>query len=53
MPCLLHLIQAWWKKMSKLRFRKKEYINKTKILILNLKLLPFMTYKNAIEFYKK
>ena len=39
--------------MSKLGYRKKEYKKKTKILILNLKLLPFMPYKNALEFYFK
>ena len=52
-PCLFHLVQSWWKKMSKLGFRKKEYTKKTKILLLNLKLLPFMPYKNAVEFYCK
>ena len=39
--------------MSKFDFRKKEYIRKTKLLVLNLKLLPFMSYKNATEFYCK
>ena len=52
-PCLFHLVQAWWKKMSKLGFRKKEYKKKTQLLMLNLKLLPFMTYKNAKDFYDK
>ena len=27
-PCLFHLVQAWWKKMPKLGFRKKEYKKK-------------------------
>ena len=53
LPCLFHLIQAWWRKMSKLGFRKKEYITTTKIIILNLKLLPFMPLNSAINFYKK
>ena len=39
--------------MSKLGFRKKEYITNTKIIILNLKLLPFMPLNSAINFYKK
>ena len=36
LPCFFHLVQILWKKMSKFGFRKKEYISKTKLIILNL-----------------
>ena len=37
LPCLFHLVQAWWRKMPKLGFRKKEFTKITRIIILNLK----------------
>ena len=39
--------------MCKLIFRKKEFITNTKVIILNLKLLPFMSLIKEIDFYKK
>ena len=52
-PCFFHLIQVWWRKLNKLGFRKKNIIKKTKALVINLKLLPFMNHDKALEFYKK
>lgn len=52
-PCFFHLIQAWWRKLNKLGFRKKNIIKKTKVLVLNLKLLSFMNHDKALEFYKE
>ena len=51
--CFFHLIQAWWRKLNKLGFRKKNIIKKTKVLVINLKLLPFMNHDKALEFYKE
>lgn len=51
--CLFHLVQSWWRKATKLGLRKKKFINTTKIIIFNLKMLPFMERNDAIEFYKK
>ena len=42
LPCFFHLIQSWLRKLSILEFRKKNYFFKTKILVMNLKLLAFM-----------
>ena len=33
--------------------KKKRYFNKMRLIIFNLKLLPFLKYDIAIEFYKK
>jgi hypothetical protein len=36
-----------------IRPKKKIIINKTRFLIFNLKLLPFLNYGKALEFYLK
>ena len=51
--CFFHLVQAWWKKVSKLGLRRKNYIKKTKLLIFNLEMIPFMEYEKANKFYTK
>ena len=51
--CFFHLVQAWWKKASKIGLRRKNYIVGTKMLIFNLELLPFMDYQSANKFYLK
>ena len=33
--------------------KEKNFVNKTKLIIFNLKLLPFLEFDTAIEFYKK
>ena len=50
--CFFHLIQCWWRKASILKLRKKAIVNKTRILIYNLKLLAFMDIDSAIDFYE-
>lgn len=52
LPCLFHLVQAWWRKANKLGLRKKEFIKNTQTIIINLEALPFMDYKNACKFYQ-
>ena len=49
--CFFHLIQSWWRKAGKLGMRKKNILQKSRNLIFNLKLLPFMDIYNAREFY--
>ena len=49
--CFFHLIQCWWGKANKLGMRKKNVIHKSRNLIFNLKLLPFMPLDKAREFY--
>ena len=53
LPCFFHLIKCRWRKCSELGFRKKNYILKTKILVMNLKLLAFMSRNKARDFYIK
>ena len=53
LPCLFHLVNAWWRKASKLNLRKKEFVKDTRALIFNLELLPFMEINNARIFYNK
>ena len=51
---LFRLVQAWWKKASKIGLRilrRKKYIKNTKMLIFNFELLPFIDYKCANKFY--
>jgi len=48
--CFFHLVQAWWRKASKLGIRRKSYIKNTKILIFNLEMLPFMEYEKPNKF---
>ena len=43
----------WWKRASYIGLRKKNLIKKTKFLIFNLKLLPFLNENDAMTFYKK
>ena len=50
---LFHLVQSWWRKANILGLRKKNIVNKTSLLIFNLKLLPFLNYGKALEFYLK
>ena len=52
-PCFFHFIQCWWRKANSLGLRKKNFVNKTKLIIFNSKLLPFLEFDTAIEFYKK
>ena len=33
--------------------KEKNFVNKTKLIIFNSKLLPFLEFDTAIEFYKK
>lgn len=51
--CFFHLIQSWWRRANKLGMRKKNIIHKTRNLIFNLKLIPFMSIENAREYYLK
>ena len=51
--CFFHLIQNWWKRAGRLGMRKKDIIKKSRNLIFNLKLLPFMELNNARKFYLK
>lgn len=53
LPCLFHLLQAWWRKAIKLGLKKKEYIKNTQTILFNLEILPFFGYSKAIQFYKK
>jgi len=48
-----NLIQCWCRKVNKLGLRKQKYSIKTKTLIFNLKIFPFLEKSKAIEFYKK
>ena len=41
-PCFFHFVQCLWRKASKLGLRKKLNINRTRILMLNMKILPFL-----------
>ena len=50
-PCLFHLLQAYWRKASNLGLRKKKFLNEAKVLIFNLELLCFMNIKTATEHY--
>ena len=50
LPFFFHLIQSWLRKLSILEFRKKNYFLKTKILVMNLKLLGFMSRNKARDF---
>ena len=52
-PCLFHLLQAWWRKAIKLGLKKKIYIKNTETILFNIELIPFMDYSHAIKFYKK
>lgn len=45
-----HLVQAWWRKAIN-SLRRKIYVKKTKKLIFNLEMLPFMDYDKARKFY--
>ena len=51
--CFFHLIQAWWRKAALFKLRTKNIITKTRTLIFNLKLLPFMNKDTAIDFYNE
>ena len=33
LPCLFHLVQAWWRKANKLDLRKKDFIKNTQTII--------------------
>lgn len=50
--CVFHIIQSWWKRATILGLRKKIF-TLTKTVIFNMKMLPFMKEKEAVEFYKK
>ena len=50
--CFFHLLQCWWRKAGSLGLRKRKYLNDTKVMIYNMKLLPFMDIEEARNFYK-
>ena len=50
--CFFHLVQAWWRKANTLGLRRNDIKEKTKFLIINLKLLPFMELKEAFKYYE-
>ena len=50
-PCFFHLVQCCWRKANILGLRKKNIVNKTKLLIFNLKLLPFLNYGKSLGFF--
>ena len=41
----------FWRRANKLGLRKKNNIQKTRNLIFNLKLIPFISNKHAKEYY--
>ena len=51
--CLFHFIQILWRKANSLHLRNKNYIRNTKLLIFNLKLLPFLKYEDMLNFYQE
>ena len=50
--CFFHLIQAWWRKANVLGLRRNDIKEKTKFLMINLKLLAFMELKEAFKYYE-
>ena len=50
--CMFHLVQCWWREANKLGLRKKRYVAKTKLLIFNLQVLPFLSIEEAKLFYQ-
>lgn len=52
-PFFFHLVQCWWRKANLLGLRKKNIVNKTRLLIFNLKILPFLNHEKTVEFYLK
>ena len=51
-PCFFHFVQCLWRKASNLGLRKKKNVHRTRILMFNLKLLPFLEENKAKQFYK-
>ena len=51
-PSFFHFVQCLWRKASSLCLRKKANIPKTRVLMINMQILPFLEKKKAIEFYK-
>ena len=45
LPCLLHLIKERWKQLSKLGFRKKEYLTNTKLIFFKFKITSIYTFE--------
>ena len=45
--CFFHLVKCWWNKLNKLRLRKKNYIDLSKSLVFNLKLLAFININDV------
>ena len=52
-PCFFHLVQSWWRNAGKFGLRKKNIVEKTRVVIFNLKLLPFLEESQAKKFYEK
>ena len=52
-PCFFHLVQCWWRNANKYGLRKKKIVEHTRVMIFNLKLIPFLKETEAIEFYHK
>ena len=46
--CLFHLLQCWWRKAGAIGLRKRKYINNTKVMLFNMKLLPFMKIEEIL-----
>ena len=51
--CFFHYVQCLWRKANSFHLRNKNYIENTKVLIFNLKILPFLEYENMFKFYKE
>ena len=50
--CFFHLVKCWWNKLNKLGLRKKNYINISKSLVFNLKLLAFISIDEVESYYE-
>ena len=51
-PCFFHFVQCLWRKASSIGLRKKSNLHKTRVLMINMKILPFLEKDKAIDFYK-
>jgi len=53
MPCFFHFSQCLWRKANKLGLRSKEYLEITKLMILNLKSLAFNKTDEVADRFEK
>ena len=51
--CFFHLAQCWWRKALALGLRKKKYVETTRVLIFNFKMLPVKEEEDEKRFYNK